>query len=138
MIVKINDIELKSDIIYQSKFFKNKKIYTWSNDIDKSKFKFFTTIIIDPDAHTPETQECKYYLHLLVINSTETKVEYKPPSPPKKSNPHRYCVLLLGQVDRIEVSKNYERCGFNFDNFMRLYELIILDEFTFKAVNSSE
>ncbi|KAM3965038.1 protein D2 [Aphomia sociella] len=73
--------------------------------------KFYTIIIVDPDA--PPQLEGEFYLHMMKSNipglalkakesSKTSGVDYrgyKPPTPPRGTGPHRYMMFLYEQAD---------------------------------------
>lgn len=128
----VDEIEIKQNEIYSSKIFEKKKPIVTSNERKLSNL--YCTIIVDPDAPYPSEPKYKYNLHLMVINSSETKVTYSPPNPPADSPPHRYIVLLYKQPKYISIPNVIEkRHNFDLDNFVQTNELELVDQFKFMA-----
>ena len=131
MKILINGMELKPNKIYTSDLFVNKKPNITSTK--KNSSNLFTTIMVDPDAPYPENPTAKYFIHLLVVNSNDIKVDYYPPNPPANSNPHRYQVLLFKQSKYISTNVTKPGSNFDLDNFIKSNELELIDEFEFKV-----
>ena len=131
MKISINGTELKQEKIYTSDLFANKKPNITSTK--KNNSNLFTTIIVDPDAPYPENPTGKYFIHLLVVNSNDIKVNYYPPNPPVDSNPHRYQVFLFKQAKYISTSITNPGSNFNLDDFIKSNELEVVDKFEFKV-----
>jgi phosphatidylethanolamine-binding protein (PEBP) family uncharacterized protein len=135
MKIKINGIELNSQQIYKSNFFLYKKPTITSNK--KTNDYLYITLIVDPDAPYPSNPTKKYFLHLMVVNSTDVIVDYYPPHPPVDSPPHRYQVLLFQQEQYIQISKlnQHPHPNFNLNKFVSKYNLKIVDKFEFLCEN---
>lgn len=131
MKISINGTVLKHDKIYTSDLFLNKKPNITSKK--KNNLNLFTTIIVDPDAPYPENPTGKYFIHLLVVNSNDIKIDYYPPNPPADSNPHRYQVLLFKQTKYITTNLKNPGSNFALDNFIKYNELELVDKFEFKV-----
>ncbi len=133
MKIKINETELNSNDIYKSNFFLHKKPIITSNK--KTNNHLYTTLIVDPDAPYPSKPTKKYFIHLMVVNSNDIKIDYYPPHPPVDSPPHRYQVLLFQQEQHIQLLNSKPYPNFNLDEFISKYNLKLVDEFEFKCEN---
>lgn len=133
MKISINGIELKQNKIYTFDLFKYKKPNITSTK--KNNTDLFTTIMVDPDAPYPEHPTAKHFIHLLVINSNDIKVDYYPPNPPSDSNHHRYQVLLYKQTKYINTDISKPGSNFDLDNFIQSNGLELVDEFEFMVKN---
>lgn len=90
---------------------------------DKEKSKYYTLIMIDPDAPSKENPYNKYWLHWIKTNITDKNdgdliVEFNPSAPPKNSGPHRYCIIVFEQKDKLNL-QHYERPKFNLKQFVK-------------------
>lgn len=72
----------------------------------------YTLVMIDPDAPTPQNPTLAQYLHWLIVNIPGNEVEngqvlssYVQPSPPKRSDAHRYIFLVYKQPEFIPEAK---------------------------------
>lgn len=131
MKVKVNEIELDTNTIYKADFFAHKKPIITSNK--KNNEYLFTTLIVDPDAPYPSNPKYKYWIHLMVVNSSDIKIDYYPPHPPPDSPPHRYQILLFKQEKYIQIEKSRPYPNFDLDDFISKYNLVLVDEFEFKC-----
>lgn len=131
MKVKLNGTELNTNTIYTSEFFAHKKPVITSNK--KTNKHLFTTLIVDPDAPYPLKPKFKYYIHLMVVNSSDIKIDYYPPHPPADSPPHRYQILLFEQEKYIQIPNSKPYPNFDLDDFILKYNLVLVDEFEFKC-----
>ncbi len=129
MKVKINNIEILDGKTYTCDMLKNNKPYINSDMVKKNEL--YTIIIVDPDAPYPSNPTKKYFLHLLVINSKETKVEYTEPNPPFNSPAHRYMILLFLQKEKITINDIENRSNFYLDIFIKKNNLKLVDKLTF-------
>lgn len=109
---------------------KNKPIII-SNKIKNEKL--YSIIIVDPDAPYPNKPVHKYQIHYLKINSKNIKVAYHPPNPPKDSNYHRYQIYIFEQSEYIFMEKLSYSPNFDLYNFIKNYNLKIIDFFQFLA-----
>lgn len=131
MKVKLNGTELNTNTIYSSDFFSHKKPIITSNK--KNNEYLYTTLIVDPDAPYPSDPKFKYFIHLMVVNSADIKIDYYPPHPPPDSSPHRYQILLFRQEKYIQISSSKPYPNFDLDNFVSKHNLVLVDEFEFKC-----
>jgi len=99
-----------------------------------SNTKYYTIIMIDPDAPNYENPIYKYYLHWLIINNDKTIVDYAAPSPPKDSGNHRYYTCVFEQKNKIDIKFNFERPNFNLEKFVEDNNLQIIGCFKFNVV----
>lgn len=67
--------------------------------------KYYTLVMLDPDAPSPKNWAARSWLHWLVVNIKDANVEsgftvteYNPPTPPEGSGMHRYVFLLIEQT----------------------------------------
>lgn len=86
----------------------------------KSPGKFYTVIMVDPDAPSPANPTKKYYLHYLVVNQSanstgDTINQYTPPNPPEGT--HRYYTCVLEQKAPIKGLREFKRENFNVTEF---------------------
>lgn len=131
MKVKVNGIELNTNTIYTSDFFAHKKPIITSDK--KTNECLYTTLIVDPDAPYPSEPKFKYFIHLMVVNSSDIKIDYYPPHPPSNSLPHRYQILLFEQEKYIQILNSKPYPNFNLDNFIFKNNLVLVDKFEFKC-----
>jgi phosphatidylethanolamine-binding protein (PEBP) family uncharacterized protein len=131
MRITINGINLNQTQIYTSDLFKDKKPIITSTK--KNNANLFTTIMVDPDAPYPSNPTAKYFIHLLVVNSNDIKVNYYPPNPPVDSAPHRYQVLLFVQSKYISTNITNPGSNFDLDGFIKSNQLELVDQFEFKV-----
>jgi phosphatidylethanolamine-binding protein (PEBP) family uncharacterized protein len=125
----VNGTKIESGIIYTTDMFEKKKPHITSTKKDNTQL--YTTIIVDPDAPYPSNPHYKYFIHLLVVNSTDIKVEYHPPNPPSDSPPHRYQVFLYLQPKYIQLEKMESGPNFDLDKFVSKWNLKLVDQFEF-------
>lgn len=131
MKITIGEIELEKNKIYTSDIFQYKKPHITSKK--KNNHELFTTIMVDPDAPYPSNPTGKYFIHLLVVNSNDVKVEYYPPNPPTDSPPHRYQVFLYTQSKYISTNITNPGSNFDLDYFVKSNELELVDNFEFRV-----
>lgn len=102
----------------------------------KKRNKFYTIIMIDPDAPSKKNPIYKYWLHYLVMNNHNTIVDYYPPSPPPKSGEHRYYILIFKQQNIINDKLNItDRKNFNYKHFVTKYGLKLVHAMKFITEN---
>ena len=131
---KINGTEILSNQVYTSDIFSEKKPNITSTK--KNNTSLYTTIIVDPDAPYPSNPTAKYFIHLLVVNSQDIKIEYYPPNPPADSPPHRYQVLLYSQPNYIQIQKSKPGSNFDLNGFVNEWNLELVDSFEFRVKKS--
>ncbi len=98
--------------------------------------KYYSFIIIDPDAYSYDNQILKYYLHWMainvpssIINSQYDVVHFYPPTPPINSGLHRYYCILFEQINGLITLNLTDRISYlnrsNFDvnRFIQIYNL---------------
>lgn len=93
------------------------------------KDKYYTIMMIDPDAPSKTNPKYKYFLHWLVVNTNNEIVDFVPPSPPIGSGLHRYYICLFEQNGKIDIQiKNQiiERPRFNVDHFCQQHGLVLV------------
>lgn len=102
----------------------------------KESNKFYTIIMIDPDAPSRKKPIYKYWLHYLVVNNHKMIVDYYPPSPPSKSGEHRYYILVFEQQNIINDKLNIiDRKNFNCKQFVSKYGLKLVHKMKFITEN---
>ena len=131
MKITIDGTELDSNTIYKSNFFLYKKPIIKSTK--KNNEYLYTTLIVDPDAPYPSNPTKKYFIHLMVVNSKEIKIDYYPPHPPVDSEAHRYQVLLYQQKNYIKIENSEPYPNFDLDGFVSKYNLELVDKFEFRC-----
>ncbi|XP_072027365.1 protein D2-like [Amphiura filiformis] len=99
----------------------------------EEKAKYYTLLMVDPDAPSAESPSSRYWLHWLVTNidgedllhsESETIAGYHKPSPPPGTGVHRYQFFLFGHNDKLEVSNPVnERGCFCVIGFVERYHL---------------
>lgn len=95
--------------------------------------KFYTILMVDPDAPSAEDPVNKYWLHWLVMNNNEVVVRFNPPKPPKNTGKHRYCIYLLEQQTKIKDLPTYDRPKFPLIDFCTKYKLKLVACVMFKT-----
>lgn len=100
--------------------------------------KYYTIIMVDPDAPSRNNAYLKYWLHLLIINNNFAVKEYEPPSPPKGSGKHRYFIYLYEQQEKLDPNDlKYigARNNFNLVDFVERFKLKNIDSVYFETEN---
>ena len=133
MKVYIKNIELIDKKLYSLELFNSGEKLNIKSKINPTKY--YTIIIVDPDAPTKSNPINKYVIHLLVINNKTTLFDYSPPNPPVNSGPHRYHILVYEQPYELDKSniKILSRVKFNLDKFVETNKLKLFDRFMFKT-----
>ena len=87
--------------------------------------KFYTIIMIDPDAPSCTNPTNKYWLHWLVTNITKDNmkgtsiVDYNRPNPSVGSGAHRYYFVLFEHNNILNINKKLNiRSKFNLKDFL--------------------
>ena len=88
---------------------------------DNDPSKRYTIMMIDVNADN--------YIHLLVINNTQSIADYKPPSPPKGT--HKYVIYIIEQKSFIEPFSLSTRRPFDISKMTR--KGAVVDTFTFNV-----
>lgn len=91
--------------------------------------KYYTIILVDPDAPSKNNPIYKYWLHWLVTNIKNNKeviIDYDGPSPPKNSGDHRYIFILFEHDKKINI-KLSKRNNFDINSFAKIYNLKLVD-----------
>ena len=93
----------------------------------KDPNKLYTIITIDPDAPSPTNPIYKYFLHMLVVNNSDTLMKWTGPDPPTGSKTHRYYTCVFEQVSPIDKNKYSINSRHNFDlnSFVKSNNLLI-------------
>ena len=107
-----------------------------SKMFNKEEKKFYTIIIIDPDAPYPSNPIYKYMLHMLVTNNDNIVVKYMGPNPPVDSEPHRYYTCIFEQTVIIEKTPKFPkfpRSNFDLKQFVLDNKLKIIGCFKFRV-----
>lgn len=101
------------------------------------RIKISTVMIYDQSAPDPEDPSNSPYLHYLVSNIPNGRIDdgkvlmaYKPPQPPKGL--HVYNVILFSQK-KLLVDNVRERANFNVDNFIMKHGLTEVERLIFKV-----
>jgi phosphatidylethanolamine-binding protein (PEBP) family uncharacterized protein len=92
--------------------------------------KWYTIMMVDPDALTRETHEYRWWLHWLIINNDETIIPYNGPSPPYGT--HRYYIILYEQPNKISLNTTPNRKQFNVGAFIKKLKFVDLTMFRYK------
>lgn len=103
--------------------------------------KYYSIIVVDPDAPSRSNPKYKYVLHWLIINNSQEIVPYQFPTPPPNSGKHRYSFYLLRQDKKIDsdtldlkkIDGKFVRTNFNFSEFMADNNLEIIDLVIFET-----
>lgn len=101
----------------------------------KDPSKLYTIITIDPDAPSASNPIYKYFLHMLVVNNTDTLMKWTGPDPPTGSKIHRYYTCVFEQVSPIDINKYSinSRPKFDLNTFVKSNNLIIKGCFKFRV-----
>ena len=98
----------------------NEPSVTW----DRCSGKYYSFLMVDPDAPTPQDPTLADILHWMVIDITscnvdsgDVKMEFKGPAPPNGSDPHRYCLFMFETDVSIEWPTPESRYNFNMTAF---------------------
>jgi phosphatidylethanolamine-binding protein (PEBP) family uncharacterized protein len=100
--------------------------------INKPNSSFYSVLMFDPDAPTRSNPTKANWLHWMIVNDSDTIVDFDPPTPPIGSGPHRYFFYLLEQSGRIssdDLKRIYDsnnRANFDVDRFIRENQLKII------------
>jgi phosphatidylethanolamine-binding protein (PEBP) family uncharacterized protein len=112
---------------------------------DKDPNKWYTLMMVDPDAPSPSNPEYRYWLHWLVVNQSiksdgDIVNEYNGPDPPQGSNTHRYFTCVFEQQNPIHNIKEQPRKMFQVSDFVNEYDLKLISctKFRVKAVKNSK
>ena len=84
--------------------------------------KFYTILMVDPDAPSREHPNNKYWLHWMVVNNYDTIMNFEPSNPRLGTGEHRYYIWVLEQQKEIKVPK-YSRQKFPVQQFIDNYKL---------------
>jgi len=87
--------------------------------------KYYTLIMLDPDAPSSKNPKFRSWLHWIVINIQNGRVKngteivpYKAPTPPTGTGKHRYIFFLLQQEQRQkQVETVHDRTNFNLNDY---------------------
>jgi phosphatidylethanolamine-binding protein (PEBP) family uncharacterized protein len=85
--------------------------------------KYYTILMVDPDAPSKNHPDNKYWLHWMVVNNYNTIVDFKPSTPSPGTGEHRYYIWLLEQQQEIKVPNTYSRQKFPVKQFIGNYKL---------------
>jgi phosphatidylethanolamine-binding protein (PEBP) family uncharacterized protein len=117
---------LENYMIYDLKLF-NK--YAPKIKFNKQNNKKYTIMMIDRDAIQ------KYWLHWLIVDTNNTIVPYNPPTPPKGSGTHHYCIIVLEQPNNIHLTEIPNRPNFNPKRFIIRHTLKCIHSIEFLVNN---
>jgi|688.fasta_scaffold299961_3 phosphatidylethanolamine-binding protein (PEBP) family uncharacterized protein len=89
--------------------------------------KYYTILMVDPDAPSPDDNYYKHWLHWMIINNNETVIDFKPSSPPP-GKPHRYYIYLMEQLNKLDLKSHLinKREKFPLDKFISDNKLKLL------------
>jgi large subunit ribosomal protein L35 len=99
--------------------------------LNLEKDKYYTIMMVDPDAPSKENPKYKYFLHWLIINTNDKIIDFMPPSPPIGSGLHRYYICLFEQLNKIDKVHITERIKFDVDYFCRQHDLVLIGSIMF-------
>ena len=137
--VRIGDTNIKNGMHLSLEKSKEKPKINFNNYDDK----YYTIIVMDPDAPSHDNPIYKYWLHYLTINNNNKIIEYESPDPPKNSGIHRYFFILLKQKEFLEKKKVEDiisklpkkRQNFNYGEFVSLFGFEPIDSVYFETEN---
>jgi phosphatidylethanolamine-binding protein (PEBP) family uncharacterized protein len=112
------------------------------NIINGDDNTYYTIIMIDIDAPSPNNPIYSPYLHLILQNIQSNKitnnnilVKYAPITPPEGI--HRYILSLYSQKNYINISSNrliqINRANYDLNNFISKYQLTKISDIIFKS-----
>ena len=126
---KALDDSIKTEVPLVSKYeAESAPMLRWN--IDNLHYGYYTILMVDPDAPSHENPIMSEWLHWMVVNvpdsgihieSGNTIMEYKGPSPPKETGDHRYCLYVFKQADYDFNLRDYKlekRAKFNTKTFL--------------------
>lgn len=109
---------------------------------NKENNKWYTLIMVDPDAPSSKNPINRYWLHWLIINQTNNSEgniinKYQGPQPPNGTGTHRYYTCIFEQGGKILKLNELQREKFSLSKFVEDngLELISCTKFTVKAKN---
>lgn len=85
--------------------------------------KYYTILMVDPDAPSHKDPINKHWLHWMIVNNNKTLVDFKPSSPPPSTGEHRYFICLLEQQNEINIPQIPPRKQFPVKKFIEQYKL---------------
>jgi len=86
--------------------------------------KYYTIVMVDPDAPSHKDPSNKHWLHWMVVNNNQTRAMFNAPNPPAGTGEHRYFIYLFEQQKEINVPDfNAKRPKFPLETFMKTYGL---------------
>jgi phosphatidylethanolamine-binding protein (PEBP) family uncharacterized protein len=91
--------------------------------VNLNRNKLYTIMMVDPDAPSCTNPINKYWLHWLIVNTTDIILPFKPPSPPPGSGEHRYYIFLLEQQNQIKIKTIPDRPKFDINKFINEHNL---------------
>jgi len=97
--------------------------------------KYYTILMVDPDAPSATDPINKHWLHWMVMNNNETVINFQPSLPSKNSGKHRYYIYLLEQQNKIDKLPTYSRPKFSVEQFITKYKLKPIASFMYKTDN---
>jgi phosphatidylethanolamine-binding protein (PEBP) family uncharacterized protein len=120
-------------------------------DFNLNNNKYYTLILVDPDAPSREVNFNKHYLHWLIVNinnqdklNYNNLIDYLPPSPPILSGYHRYYFYLFEQKEKYNNPDNL-RNKYNINNDARIKfdpknfeknNLVLVDRMMIHVINN--
>lgn len=94
--------------------------------------KFYTTLMVD--ANAVNTNQMKYFLHMLKINNDQNIIKYMKPTPPPGSGTHLYHIYVYEQDGLIDMgSENFPRANFDLDLFVKSHRLVEVGHFKYQV-----
>lgn len=134
---RINETYIDNNNIYKKEDFEGEAHIDFNYDDNK----LYTTIMVDENA--VNTDEDKFYVHLLRINNDNNLLSYVPPTPPINTGIndgtniyHIYHIYIYEQPSKIKAT-NYSRYNFDLNNFITSYKLKEVGHFTYKVQSKS-
>ena len=127
-----------------SRLFEKRPTIKFGNE--NGKGKYYTLIMIDPDAPRREDPVFRSWLHWLVINIKNGQVSngteiisYNPPTPAVGSGRHRYVYLLFQQEQKQRRADTiHKRSKFNINDYASKNELARVSGFLYFTTESKQ
>ncbi len=129
--------ELK--VYFDSQRINNEQILNLDNVQNQPKIefepegKYYTILMVDPDAPSRDNPIYKYWLHWMIVNNDETIVEFSPSAPPAGSGLHRYYICLYEQKRKIKITQKYDRKNFSVKDFINKNHLTFIAGVMYKT-----
>eukprot|EP00761_Pharyngomonas_kirbyi_P002442 gb/GECH01002446.1/.p1 GENE.gb/GECH01002446.1/~~gb/GECH01002446.1/.p1 ORF type:complete len:214 (+),score=53.57 gb/GECH01002446.1/:1-642(+) len=104
---KESEIRFENAPFFSLKDVQNEPLVEWEPSTSSREDDMYTVVMTDPDAPSANDPRMAEWCHWIRVNMTgnrsvsgslaENAVPYMPPSPPRGSGVHRYCVALFQQ-----------------------------------------